>query len=77
MQFFCSKINYFFYFYLFRRWLKCIFNREFHPRDVIVLWDTVLANDIKDSSVNENPYNFIFIDFLAVAMIVWIREECN
>jgi len=56
--------------------LKCIFNREFHPRDVIVLWDTILANDIIDSNLTET-YNLIFIDFLAVAMIGFIREECN
>jgi hypothetical protein len=56
--------------------LKCIFNREFHPRDVIVLWDTILANDIIDSHLTET-YNLIFIDFLAVAMISFIKEECN
>lgn len=58
-----------------RRWLKCIFNREFHPKDVIVLWDTILANDIIDSSQSTDSYNLIFIDFLAVAMISYIRED--
>lgn len=75
VKYFINK-NFIFLFYKQRRWLKCIFNREFHPRDVIVLWDTILANDIIDSNLEET-YNLIFIDFLSVAMIQWIREECK
>lgn len=44
---------------------------------MIVLWDTILANDIIDSTLFTDSYNLIFIDFLAVAMIVYIREDRN
>ena len=61
-----------------RRWLKCIFNREFHPRDVIVMWDAIIAHDLNDSITLANEsYNFMFMDFIAVAMINYIREDCK
>jgi hypothetical protein len=61
-----------------RRWLKCIFNREFHPRDVIVMWDAIISQDLSDSLtlINES-YSFMFIDFIAVAMMNYIREDCK
>jgi len=40
-----------------------------------VLWDTILANDIIDSSQSTDSYHLIFIDFLAVAMIGYIKED--
>jgi hypothetical protein len=57
--------------------LKCIFNREFHPRDVIIIWDAIIANDVIDEAnlTNSNYYSFMFIDFIAVAMINYIRED--
>jgi hypothetical protein len=60
-----------------QRWLKCIFNREFHPRDVIVMWDAIIANDVNDAIKKINTYNFVFIDFIAVAMVNYIREDCK
>lgn len=61
-----------------RRWLKCIFNREFHPRDVLVLWDAIIANDLCDSiNLANESYSFMFIDFIAVSMINYIREDCK
>ena len=40
-----------------------------------MLWDTILANDIIDSSQSTDSYHLIFIDFLAVAMIGYIKED--
>jgi len=62
------------------RWLKCLFNREFHYRDVIIIWDTLLAYDVyeetcMDSSDKIEFYNLNFLDYIAVSMINYIREE--
>jgi hypothetical protein len=54
--------------------LKCIFNREFHPSDVIVLWDAIIGNDLNDEG--KGIYSFSLIDFIAVAMINYIRDDC-
>jgi hypothetical protein len=68
-----------------QRWLKCIFNREFHPRDVIIFWDAILANETLEQSIlNKNTSNcnidatpLMLIDYIAVAMINYIREDCK
>ena len=61
-----------------QRWLKCIFNREFHPRDVIILWDAIISTDLNDNDSYPNEfYSLMFIDFIAVAMINYIREDCK
>jgi len=62
------------------RWLKCLFNREFHYRDVIIIWDTILAYDIYEASCMDTSdkiefYNLNFLDYIAVSMINFIREE--
>ena len=60
-----------------QRWLKCMFSREFHSRDVILLWDSIIANDLIDSSLfPQQSYPFMFIDLISVAMINYIREDC-
>ena len=65
--------------YLFnRRWLKCIFNREFHPTDVLILWDSILANDFEETKENPNyKSNLIMLDYICIAMMSYVREECN
>ncbi len=58
-----------------------MFNREFHPTDVLILWDTVLANDFeenqqqKEYNEKEIKYNLIMLDYICLAMISYIREE--
>eukprot|EP00658_Telonema_sp_P-2_P021644 TRINITY_DN18626_c0_g1_i5.p1 TRINITY_DN18626_c0_g1~~TRINITY_DN18626_c0_g1_i5.p1 ORF type:complete len:466 (+),score=87.63 TRINITY_DN18626_c0_g1_i5:162-1559(+) len=47
------------------RWLRLMFTREFHIDDVMLIWDAVLA----DSA------SFKLMDYLAVSMIVFIREN--
>ena len=52
------------------RWIKCLFTREFHPKDCIAIWDIILSNEIK------NPSGELFyIDYFCIAMIDFISEE--
>lgn len=64
------------------RWLKCILNREFPPRSVIIIWDTILAFDIKEKlDLNQHKnielFNLNMLDFVCVAMLTHIREESH
>ena len=52
------------------RWIKCLFIREFHPKDCIVLWDIILANEAKNPSGE-----LLYIDNFCIAMIDFISEE--
>ena len=68
------------YFNLFRRWLKCILNREFHHGNVIIIWDAILSNDLKESlELGKNPNipsnQLNLLDFICVSMITYLREE--
>jgi TBC1 domain family protein 5 len=52
-----------------QRWLKCIFNREFELKDVLIIWDAVIASpEIK------KEYNLSKIDLIALSMILRIRN---
>ena len=52
-----------------QRWLKCIFCREYELNEIFTLWDAILPNE------DDNNYPLIFIDFIAIAMIINIRNE--
>ena len=52
-----------------QRWLKCIFSREFEIKETLIFWDAIFANE------DDNNYPLIFIDFIALAMIINIRKE--
>jgi hypothetical protein len=42
------------------------------------MWDAVIAHDLNDSLTLANEsYSFMFMDFMAVAMINYIREDCK
>ena len=52
-----------------QRWLKCIFNREFELKEVLIIWDSIFStSDIKKG------YNLIKIDLIALSMILRIRN---
>ena len=52
-----------------QRWLKCVFNREFELKEVLMIWDSVFSTpDIKKG------YNLIKIDLIALSMILRIRN---
>jgi hypothetical protein len=42
------------------------------------MWDAIISQDLTDSLtlINES-YSFMFIDFIAVAMMNYIREDCK
>ena len=53
-----------------QRWIKCIFTREFHPKDCSVIWDIIISNEIMHPSGE-----FTYINYFCVAMIDFISEE--
>ena len=58
-----------------QRWLKCIFNREFELKDVLIIWDAILSHkDIKEGYKEYKVYNLIKIDLIALSMILRIRN---
>ena len=52
-----------------QRWIKCIFNREFNLEEVFIIWDNVLS-----SFDDKEKYNLIKIDFIALSMLIRIRN---
>ena len=56
--------------FVIQRWLKCLFDREFHPKNVEIFWDALLADE---NQVKSNDFNLA--DFICIAMIIFIRDE--
>ena len=53
-----------------QRWIKCLFTREFHPKDCIIIWDNILANEMLHPSGE-----LTYINDFCIAMIDFISEE--
>lgn len=51
-----------------QRWLRCMLSREFNLADTIELWDAIFANYSL-----EPEKEFIFLDYLCVAMMAFVR----
>ena len=52
-----------------QRWLKCVYNREFELKEVLIIWDAIFCTpDFKKG------YNLIKIDLIALSMILRIRN---
>jgi TBC1 domain family protein 5 len=47
------------------RWVRLLLGREFHLEDLLILWDAMFAYDDE----------FILIDYICVAMLIYIREQ--
>lgn len=61
-----------------QRWLKCMFNREFDYKQIMLIWDSIFANDFVENieMVSENCYNNLnMIDYICIAMLVSIKSE--
>ncbi|MCQ2820904.1 MAG: TBC domain-containing protein, partial [archaeon] len=59
-----------------QRWLRCLFNHEFKPNEVFILWDAIFAQeDIIKSNSSPRCYDFIFSDYIGMAMIFRMRKE--
>ena len=54
-----------------QRWLRCMLSREFSLSDCLTMWDGILASYSED-----NEKLLEFLDFLCVAMIVFVRSFC-
>ena len=49
-----------------QKWIKCIFNREFTPSNVIIIWDNIIA---------EGNKKFEFIDFICIAILEQMKKD--
>jgi serine/threonine protein phosphatase PrpC len=56
-----------------QRWLRCIFNREFDYKEVLILWDSIFSYEYTNK--NTQKYNLIYIEFISIAMIIRIRDD--
>ena len=56
-----------------QKWLRCLFNREYEYNDVLYLWDSIFAHEYMDK--NTEKYSFIFVDYIALAMLIKIRDK--
>jgi hypothetical protein len=54
-------------FSLFSRWIRLLFGREFPMQDLLVLWDALFADGI----------GFDLVDYIFVAMLLYIRDLCK
>ena len=53
-----------------QRWIKCLFTREFHPKDSSIILNIIIANE-----VNNPSGELIYIDNFCVAMVDFISDE--
>ena len=56
-----------------QRWLRCLFNREFQYKEVLILWDAIFAYEF--SNKKNQKYHLMYMDFIAIAMILRIRDS--
>ena len=52
---------------IFSRWIRLLFGREFPMQDLLVLWDAIFADGI----------GFDLVDYIFVAMLLYIRDHCE
>lgn len=61
-----------------QRWLKCMFNREYDYKQIMLIWDSIFGNDLIENieMVSESCYNnFNMIDYISIAMLINIKNE--
>ena len=51
-----------------QRWLRCLFNREFQYKEVLILWDSIFAYEF--SNIRNQKYHLMYMDFIAIAVIL-------
>ena len=52
-----------------QRWVKCVFNREFNIKDVLIIWDSIIS-----SPEIQTGYDLAKIDIIAISMLLRIRN---
>ena len=55
-----------------QRYLRCIFCREFNLNDVYIIWDIIFYDYYMNR--NKEKYDFIYMEYIAIAMIIKIRD---
>ena len=55
-----------------QRWLRCMLSREFNLADTLELWDAIFA-----VYSLEPEKEFMLLDYLCIAMIVFVRAFCK
>lgn len=60
------EVNMVFVYFINRKWLRCVFAREFFFEEVLELWDAVLRH--------YNASGFYMMDFIALSMMIWTRD---
>lgn len=53
--------------FLFRRWVRLLFGREFPLQDLLVIWDALFADSI----------TLDLVDYVFLAMLLYIRDACE
>ena len=53
-----------------QRWLKCMFSREFHIENVMVIWDLIFADE-----QSYKTKDLQMLDYVSLAMFQYIREH--
>jgi TBC1 domain family protein 5 len=67
------------------RWIRCLLSREFHLADVLLIWDSIFSKvgvvvenrNVKMTGNIDFNKDLVFLDFLCVSMIVFVRSYCN
>jgi TBC1 domain family protein 5 len=55
-----------------QRWIRCMLSREFNLADTLMLWDAIFAKYFL-----EPEKELALLDYLCVAMIVFVRAFCK
>lgn len=55
-----------------QRWLRCMLSREFNLADTLEIWDAIFA-----SYSIEPDKELVLLDYLCIAMMVFVREFCK
>ncbi len=55
---------------VFQRWLKCLFKREFPPRESCLIWDTIFAHEAE-----KQTGELFYVDYIVIAMLIHLKNE--
>ena len=56
--------------FIFRRWIRCLFIREFHFDNTQIIWDGIFANFYDQTAKDDHEY----VDYVCIAMIGFVKE---
>jgi hypothetical protein len=69
------------------KWTKCLISREFHPSNVLQLWDVIFSYNKYGGKGGEFYADKIYstnlegelsmLDFIIVSMLLYIKKDCT